>query len=378
MAPYDDQGNWYEDPNKYEPHGPIGSLLAGLGGMFQRGGSSPAQAPAAAPPEAAPDDNEPLTAEQQAALDRQAKEAALDIAIKEEQLRRLQQANGAESSPEAVAKAKAEAEKAQLELERLRGSLTPAQQAQLENDLALARSKVQQDFTAAQDALKHGWDVTENQAQRDFTATQNDLSRGVTLRGQEIERLKAQDDWVMGMLRQQVAEGTLSLQRATNMFNAYIDRARLPSQIMESVSRAVEPFSASIPGKGYVAPGMERGGPYEGLIAAGGGDISTIQRNPFKDLKAVNIQKLAQKAGADFKHTSIPDPGKIFGSVPIPQTNFGDYQSALAGFAPAQYPGSPAAAPPQGPVASVAPPAPDWQMSSDQLDHLNALLDGAQ
>ncbi len=399
---YDENGVWTDEPGgPPEPGGIGGPIVDFFKGLFGPGGQPQQDQP---PPPPAPTSSGPDAssaaddAEVQQIMDDQRRKRAADIAEAEAAARIRQQQAADITDPELraakIEEAKAAAAKAQAELERIRSGLSPRDQAQFENDLAVARQRAQQQFeadqadknrqfNADQTAAKNQFDASENAAQRAFTGQQNDLSRGVTLRGQEIERLKAQDDWVLGILRQQVAEGTLSLQRATNMFNAYVDRARLPSQIMESVSRAIQPFSASLPGKNYVAPGMEKGGPYDQLISAGGGDPSTTQRNPFKDLKGVDLFKLAKKAGADFKNTSIPDPGQVFGSVPIPQTNFNDYQSALAGFAPAQFSGAaggapppPAAAPPQGPVASLGPePA---QMSDDQIARLNALLDGAQ
>lgn len=379
--PYDENGQWYQDPNKYADQGFLGTLLGGIGGLF--GGGSPAPTAAEEPTPAAPQPSsnaDEWSDAEREVLAQKARKDALEIAIDEERVRILRAQADEATDPEIrqskLDQAKAAAERARADADRIRNSLPPGAQAQFEHDLAMARQKAQQDFERAQLESRQQFEGAQNQASRDFTAQQNDLSRGVTLRGQEIDRLKAQDDWVLGVLRQQVAEGTLSLQRATNMFNAYVDRARLPSQIMESVSRAVEPFSASIPGKDFVLPGWEKGGPIDSLSRAAGIDPSTtVQRNPYKDLKQVDVYKLAKKAGADFSQTKIPDPGKLFGDVPVPSTNFANYQSALAGFPAAQFSG-PAAPPQAGPAMSAMPSA-QFALPPEEIARLNSLLDQA-
>lgn len=397
---YDENGQWHDEPGgPPEPGGIGGPIVDFFKGLFGPGGQSqPDQTPPPPPPPDTSSSNSGSSAADQAALDQYNRKQAADIAETEARATILRQQAADLADPDLraakLAEAKAAAAKAQADAERIRGALSPQAQAQFENDLAVARQRAQQQFeadqadknrqfNADQTAAKNQFDSSENAAQRAFTGEQNDLSRGVSLRGQEIERLKAQDDWVLGILRQQVAEGTLSLQRATGMFNAYVDRARLPSQIMESVSRAIQPFSARVHGKDEISPGFEKDGPYQQLVRAGGG-TPTGDEGKYHD-QPIDLFKLAKKAGADFKHTSIPDPGKVFGAVPIPQTDFSQYQSALAGMPPA-FPGGAGGAPPPpsaagppgaGPAASAT-PAPDWQMSDDQIAQLNALLDQQQ
>ena len=408
--PYDANGNWYEE---HAPTDPFSGLFDGIRGLFNRGGGGapPAAAEVDTPPPPLPeptpgDSNSAANAEFDEQLrqkrDMELRQAAANIARTEadtERLRRDAAKAAVESDPATQrarqAQAEAQADLARLQLERLRAELSPQDLAVLQNELALARQRAQQDFDAGRDQSRQEFEAREGQLGRDFTAgesalsrgftaQQNELNRGVQTRGQEIERLKAQDDWVLGILRQQVAEGTLSLQRATNMFSAYVERARLPSQIMESVSRAIEPFSASIPAKGYVPPGFEKGGPMQGLYEAGGGKgyKPPDEHKALKD-SGVDLFKLAKKAGAQFGDTKIPDPGKVFGSIPIPQTNFAAFPSALANFPAAQFGGTappppPPMAAPAGPVGSMASQQSDWQMSDEQIARLNALLDTAQ
>lgn len=140
---------------------------------------------------------------------------------------------------------------------------------------------------------------------------------GIEIRGQDIQLGQARDQFFTNMLAQRIAAGQLSLDKATKMFEAYVTRAKLPTEIMANVSRAVEPFIPYLTSAkaGDIPMGFERGGPMEALYGHFGGtyDPKTYAIKPVDfDLKGA-----AASVGADFSQSGkVPDPSKQFGIVP--------------------------------------------------------------
>ncbi|MFN8525106.1 MAG: hypothetical protein U0821_18575 [Chloroflexota bacterium] len=151
-----------------------------------------------------------------------------------------------------------------------------------------------------------------------FDAEQGAANRSVTARGQDLQAMAGKDSWVLGLIKAQVDSGQLSLDQATKKFSAYIERAKLPTQIMENISNAMQPFVPYMTNRqaGEFAPGFEPGGPMEKLVQASGAtyDPSKYAVNPVK----VDLFGLAKKAGADFSQSGkLPDPDKMF-NVKVP------------------------------------------------------------
>lgn len=406
--PRDAQGNWYDDPADVAS-GFAGGSGPSLPEWFRNltGGGQAQAAPAPAPPPE-PEPEAPVQGptlmsrdEQQAAAEDEfaLKQAAADLAQTEARTRQIEAELAKATDPAAreaarinLEAAKVQLEQARVQLERLKSQMSPEAAARLEHELALARDRMQREFTASENAADREARATEAREGREFTAGQNQLNRQanvdianqslqVNLRQQELDRLKAQDDWVLGVLRQQVAEGTLSLQKATSIFNAYVERAKLPTQIMQNVSQALAPVIPYLTNskRGDAPPGFEKGGPVSRMIERSGGkyDAKTYAYDPVK----INMFQLAKKAGANFKESGkVPDPEKLFGGINVPQTPSNLPSAAATTPLPTVSPlpgGTPqAAAPPVpvGPVPSMVPAAPGMQMTPDEEDRLRQLI----
>jgi hypothetical protein len=329
----------------------------------------------------------------------------------------IRQAN----SPEAKAAldlqlkvASANLRKLDLEYEKALKEMSPEAQIRLTDELATKRERLKAELEEAQstrdyDRIIHREELaatrlaaredardtrtfahenardTRNiaaQSARDDKQFGRDLQRdqmslGVSVRGQELERLKAQDDFVMNVFQSQVKSGELSLAKAAKQFEAYVTKARLPSEIMANVGRAVEPLLPYMSPykKGDIPMGFETGGSRDiigrlGGNAPGSYNPSTYAANPVQ----VDPFKLAKQAGADFSQTSVPDPGKAFGGVNIPAPISGG--SATAGIGPiSQYTGQ--IAQQQGTMGmSAAPMPPGVSMSPEEQQSVIQALGG--
>ncbi len=321
------------------------------------------------------------------------------------------------NSPEAkaliqaqLATATANLRKIELEYNQALTNLTPEQQIRLTNELATGREELKarlesaqsdkeydrilnreelaaQRLTARDDRTFAHEDARDTrtiaaQSARDDKQFGRDLQRdqmslGVQTRGQELERLKSQDDFVMNVFKSQVASGQLSLDKAAKQFEAYVTKARLPSEIMRNVGAAVEPLLPYMsPYKaGDIPMGFETGGTRDiigrlGGQAPGSYNPSTYAARPV----TVDPFALAKQAGADFSATKVPDPGKAFGGVSIPAPISGG--SATAGLGPiSQYTGQ-VAAQQQAMGMSAAPMPANVSMNPDEQASVMKALGG--
>lgn len=234
--------------------------------------------------------------------------------------------------------------RAELELSKALTEMSPEAQIRLRDELDTRRARLSADLAAAQSDKEYERLIAREemaftrQSARDDKQFGRDLMRdsmrlGVDVRGQELQRLKAQDDFVMNMLQNQISAGRLSLDKAAKQFEAYVTKARLPSEIMSNVSRAVEPLLPYMTsGKaGDIPLGFESGGSRD-IIGRLGGNSPTAHDPSKYALKPVEVDpfKLAKQAGADFSQTKVPNPGSVFGGVNVPNVPSGG-TSATAG-----------------------------------------------
>lgn len=351
------QGNWI-DEGSGGALGAIGSWL-GLGGGGQ---PAPPEAPPllapAVPSPAATDEGEPdeLT---RAEIRQTNAQAAAAEALAEQRRAELARAGSPEAQARAqaeVAKAQTEASTASLQLQRALVQLSPQAQARLEHELALEREILKERFAAereqrqatesrdllglreagesarldrqlgSQAALQSerlGFERAEGEATRRQQAVQSMLSAGVSLRGQELDRLRAQDELALRLMANKVAQGELSVSRATNLFNAHLARARLPIEIFQARSQAVQPFIPYLTAmrEGESFPGFEAGGPMEATYKMAGLDYDP-KRFAARP-QTVDINALY----GDLRGAKVPDPSSIFpGELRLPGPS-----SALAG-----------------------------------------------
>jgi hypothetical protein len=324
---------------------------------------------------------------QQAADEASAKLATAQAQQKsaEAQYQKIQADLAQSNSPEAKALIQAQLANAQATLERTRIDLEKARresdpdyiEKQLERQLRLYRGQKEVDagFEREKDDRQYGRDLLRDQ-----------MSLGVQVRGQELQRLKAQDDFVMNMLQNQIAAGRLTLDKAAKQFEAYVTKARLPSEIMANVSRAVEPLLPYMTSDkdGDIPLGFEKGGSRDMLGRLGGNTAASYDPSKYAvKTTQVNPFDLAKKAGADFSSgmSSIPDPSTIGAGVNIPSVptggssatnqigSLGGYIGDIAG----QQKSLGMTAPVPGIAAKAAPMPPGVGVSEDER---NALMKG--
>lgn len=332
---------------------------------------------------------------------------AIDVAYKQAEIDRMKREADAANSDEAKALLRAQvaiAEKnlaiAEANLEKIKSEMPTRERIQLEHALALSRERLSADIAdarsqreinaaLAREAQRFSNDMAvadrnfQNQLTRDDRQFGRDLMRdqlslGVTVRGQELERLKAQDDFVSNMLQNQIASGRLSLDKAAKQFEAYVTKARLPSEIMRNVGQAVEPLLPYMTSMkaGDIPLGFETGGTRDMMGRLGGNAPSSYDQSKYA-FKPVEVDpfKLAKQAGADFSQTKVPNPSAVFGGVNVPQVPTGG-QSATAGIGPiGQYTGQ-VAGMQQGILGSASPMPPGVAPTDQERQQLMKGLGG--
>jgi hypothetical protein len=162
------------------------------------------------------------------------------------------------------------------------------------------------------------------------------IRAGVDLRGQDITMQQHRDKTMVDLLSAQIEAGKLSQAKARDMWQAYVDQKKLPSEIMKNVGDAIAPLVPHLTSykKGDIPIGFEQGGPMEIAMRQGGAssyDPSKYAANPVQ----IDMFDLAKQAGADFKKTSLPDPKTLFNTtvpnVPDPSS----FQSSMSNVGPA-------------------------------------------
>ena len=216
------------------------------------------------------------------------------IAYQQAQIEKLQREASDETSPERkrlldlqIQQVEASIKKSELDYQNALGQMPEQKRIELVDKLARERDAAKMQFDLQQTAL----------------------STGVALRGQDIQQMKAQDDFVMQMLQAQISAGRLSLDAATKKFDQWLTQKRLPSQIMESVSNSIQPFLPYMTDlkSGQVRPGFEKGGSMDVMTRLGGNKPGSYDQDKFKvNTKKVDLYSLARKAGADFNVGAAP------------------------------------------------------------------------
>jgi hypothetical protein len=135
----------------------------------------------------------------------------------------------------------------------------------------------------------------------------------------------------------------------------------MPSQILESVAKATEPFIPYLTSRkaGDSAPGFEAGGPMEKLVQSGGGsyDPAKYAVNPIN----INMFDLAKQAGANWSESGkLPSVDKVFSKVPDIKVNPGESNVTRLSDA--------------GAIRSVLPLPPDIQMTAAEKAKLVAAI----
>jgi hypothetical protein len=170
----------------------------------------------------------------------------------------------------------------------------------------------------------------------------------VTLRGQDQRGREAESQFISAMLANRIAEGKLSLDKADKVWEAYIKQAKLPSDILKSVSDAMAPMLPYMTnGKpGDLSPGLEAGGSMDALRSAAGVKGKSAPRRGYS---AFDLTELASQYGGGpgqaqmpprsvddvfagagtVAQESIPNPN----SAPLPRP---DVPPMMSGMAPAQ------------------------------------------
>ena len=260
-------------------------------------------------------------------------------------------------SPEAAEAARLLQKKAQLELAIAELNLAKAQDptldpryiAQYEHELNLELEDLRQEHAAAmQDgriaaewnrmseeqrligeresvARRETQDFTseENQKSRDFTAEQNRLQQegemnktrltsAVNLRGQELERLSAQDKFTIDTVANKLRKGEIGIDRAYKMMDMQIKQRKLPSEIAQNIGQAMAPFVPHMTSyqKGDIPLGFEAGGPFEIAMRQGGAtsyDPNQYAANPVQ----VDLFGAAKKMGGNVPTTPLSNPANM-------------------------------------------------------------------
>jgi hypothetical protein len=131
------------------------------------------------------------------------------------------------------------------------------------------------------------------------------LQAGVEMRGQDARSREAQGQFISSMLANRINEGRLSLDRATKIWDAYLQQAKLPSDILKSVSDAIQPMLPYMTNgaPGDVAPGFEDGGAYEALWKAAGAKGKPPKTPGYSNF---NLMDLASQYGGGPGQSKMP------------------------------------------------------------------------
>ncbi len=176
--------------------------------------------------------------------------------------------------------------------------------------------------------------ITEAGANR--RADQTDVTQR---RGQDQQAQDSMARFVNSFILNQVETGKYSLDKANKVFEAYIKTQKLPSEILETVSKAISPMLPYMRGNstGEQPTGYESGGSASRLAAAAGGKY----RPPTRVKNDFNLQDLGAKYGAVPNAEPMPSVREIFSAAPdIPMPD-----QATVTRAAGMYPGGPQAQP---------------------------------
>lgn len=271
----------------------------------------------------------------------------------------LQKANDPNQSPVAIARLEAQLanERAALD-QQFQAQMQDARFAQEARKLEFeqsdnwARMNATNMFTAQEKDKDRELTVSEGTANRSLTASeglagreltreQNSLNReaelqrtrlttGVQLRGQELDRLQAIDQFTTNTIANQIRKGELDVDRGYKVMQSAIAAHRLPSEITANIGQALSPFVPHLSSykAGEIPLGFASGGPFETALRQGGAtsyDPSEYAAKPV----SVDLFGIAKHFGAS-SPGKLPDPNKI-----IPSTggiSAGGGPSALSGF----------------------------------------------
>lgn len=231
----------------------------------------------------------------------------------------------------------------------------------------------QNDFTRGQDEMKEGGlnnrfrlgeqgATTRLQIEEGGKNRRTEAELGSASRGQDLQAAASRDKTMVDMISAQIEAGKLSEQKAGDMWNAYVQQKRLPSEIMKNVSDSIAPLVPYLTSykKGDIPIGFQEGGPMDVTMQQAGSNYNPQDYavNPV----GINMFDLAKQAGANFNTKPLPDPGKLFGSVKVPNVpDPSTFHSATSDV---------------GPLSSYIPQgglqmsAEEKQMISDHLDSL--------
>lgn len=226
----------------------------------------------------------------------------------------------------------------QLEMAKLQNQMNPADLARLQDELAAKREAQRQQYEAQQKQLdrqqtadQFGQTLAQRQAefgqQSGLEQARLEMQRQQAERQQALdqarldqERQAAQDRMVLGMLSNQIAAGELSVNKASKMFDAYVQRARLPSEITRNMAAAMEPFLpyATSMKAGDIPVGFGANGPVQSLFQMAGASYNPTDYavHPVP----LDLKQLGKAGGANWSQSGkVPDPGSLFGSIQVPQ-----------------------------------------------------------
>lgn len=248
----------------------------------------------------------------------EAKKAADDLA-------KSNDPNSMEYQTAQAALATAQARKAQAEKER-----DDAMHAMSPSDLARLQSSLQQDNTRLQDELARARDdanrsFTRGETDRQIEAQQRiadrqakleenrmlldhsdkeadrrqnadqfnqemgvkqgeatlnrdkfEYQKGADQKNLDLQGLKEEHDFAIRTLANQISSGELSLKKASEKFNQWLAKSKLPSEIAANKAAADAPYMpyATSMKAGDIPVGFEGGGPMEQLVKMGGGSYN--------------------------------------------------------------------------------------------------------
>lgn len=279
-----------------------------------------------------------------------------DLEYRQAQKRALDAQNDPNKTAAEIAKANADVQATQLRMQQIAQEMAnfespgAKRQADLENrlkgDEAEARLRRQEaadqrGFTSGENDKSRAATASESAARRAFDAQQQnqtlaarreeaDATAKLTLRSQALDAARMQDTWVMDTIKNQIAAGQLSLGKATSMWDAYVTKAKMPTQILESVSKAIEPLMPYMTSRkaGESAPGFEGGGPLEQIFKRGGATYDPAQYAVRPS--SINMMDIAKQAGANWSESGkTPSVSSVFKNVPDIKVNPGE--SAVKG-----------------------------------------------
>lgn len=264
------------------------------------------------------------------------------------QMQKAEAAAREANSPEAAQAAQILLQKAKVDLATAQLALAKAQDpsqhpeyiARLEAELAQERDRVNAEHQAAlQDArlkaeidqINATQDRLDQRSEKDnsFTAEQNRLTReaqtesnrltaGIQVRGQELEKLKAEDNFTLQTIANQLQKGQIGVDRAYKILQTQIEQKKLPSEIMRNVGQAIAPMVPYLSAykAGEIPVGFESGGPFETALRHGGAtsyDPSVYAAKPV----GIDIFSMAKKAGADFNTPKLSNPETYIPNVDV-------------------------------------------------------------